>query len=185
MKTSPSKKTTHLKEPELSPGFLLWKVSSQWRWLVETELAKIGITYQQFILLTHLSRSTSNNTSGITQINLARHCGTDITMTSQVLRSLERKGYVKRYHSKNDARSKFSRVTKQGVALIKQAIPIVEAVDTQFFDAILGKNIKKYMQMQHMLQEQKRCPKDHTPNEITKTTLENVETKKVNTKLTP
>ena len=141
--------TILFEELELSPGFLLWKVTSQWRWLVETELAKIGITYQQFILLANLIRTTKNN-AGITQIKLAQHCGTDITMTSQVLRSLERKGYVKRHQSKDDARSKFSRVTKSGTALIEQAIPLVEAIDKQFFNA-LETDIKKYIEMQQKL----------------------------------
>ena len=144
-----SKKITRSEGPEPSPGFLLWKVSSQWRWLVETELAKIGLTYQQFILLTSLSITTKNNT-GITQIKLAQHCGTDVTMTSQVLRSLERKGYVKRLQRKDDARSKFSQITNSGATVLKQAIPLVEAIDKQFFD-ILGKDVKKYIEMQQKL----------------------------------
>ena len=84
MKKSTIKKSLEIEEvEEVSPGFLLWKVSSQWRWLVETELEKIGLTYQQFILLANLSHTTRSG-SGITQIKLAQHCGTDITMTSQV-----------------------------------------------------------------------------------------------------
>jgi DNA-binding MarR family transcriptional regulator len=151
MKKISTKKIVLCGELELSPGFLLWKVSSQWRWLVETELAKIGLTYQQFILLASLCRATKSS-SGITQIKLAQRCGTDITMTSQVLRSLERKEFVRRHQSKDDARSKFSRVTKQGAAIIKQAIPIVETVDKQFFDA-LGTDLKKYIKMQQTLRK--------------------------------
>lgn len=149
MKKSTTKKITLFEEPALSAGFLLWKVSSQWRWLVETELAKIGLTYQQFILLASIGQRTKNN-DGITQIKLAQHCGTDVTMTSQVLRSLERKGYVKRYQKKEDARSKFSRITKSGAAVLGQAVPVVEAVDKQFFD-VLGTDIKKYIKMQQKL----------------------------------
>src|SRR5579872_275774 len=87
MKKIASKKVTRFDGPDPSPGFLLWKVSTQWRWEVETALATIGLTYQQFILLASLGWTTRNN-ADITQIKLARHCGTDITMTSQVLRSL-------------------------------------------------------------------------------------------------
>lgn len=149
MKKTTAKKITRFEEPEPSPGFLLWKVSSQWRWFVETELAKIGLTYQQFILLASLGWTTRSN-AGITQIKLAQHCGTDVTMTSQVLRSLERKGYVKRQQRKDDARSKFSQVTKRGTALIEQAIPVVESVDKKFFD-VLGIDIKRYIEMQQKL----------------------------------
>src|SRR5277367_4031622 len=110
MKKSERKKPTRFEGPEQSPGFLLWQVSTQWRREIETVLATIGLTYQQFVLLASLGWATRNN-ADITQVKLARHCGTDVTMTSQVLRSLERKGYVKRLQRKDDARSKFSQVT--------------------------------------------------------------------------
>lgn len=152
MKKTTRKKITQSDEPELSPGFLLWKVSSQWRWQIETELGKIGITYQQFVLLASLSKQTRNN-AGMTQVELARYCGTDVTMTSQVLRSLERKGYVTRQQHKDNARSKFSQVTERGAVLLEQAIPLVEAVDRQFFD-VLGDDIKQYVLMQQKLRRE-------------------------------
>ncbi len=152
MKKTTHKKITRFEGAEPSPGFLLWKVSTQWRWHIETELAKIGLTYQQFVLLASLGWTTRNN-AGMTQVKLAQHCGTDVTMTSQVLRSLERKGYVKRLQREDDARSKFSQVTEHGAAIVEQAIPLVEAVDRQFFD-ILGTDIKQYVEMQQRLRRE-------------------------------
>lgn len=149
MKKVVLKKITRFEGSDPSPGFLLWKVSTQWRWHVETALAKIGLTYQQFILLAGLGWTTRNN-ADITQVKLARHCGTDITMTSQVLRSLERKGYVKRLQRKDDARSKFSQITERGALLVEQAIPLVESVDKQFFDG-LGTDLQHYVEMMQTL----------------------------------
>jgi DNA-binding MarR family transcriptional regulator len=70
------------------------------------------------------------------RLDLARHCRTDITMTSQVLRTLEKKGYIKRCLRDGNERSKFPRVTERGSRLIEQAIPLVEQIDRQFFDKL-------------------------------------------------
>ncbi len=118
--------------PQQSPGFLLWQVSMQWRRQIETVLAPLDLTHSQFVLLASLGWLTRDNQE-ISQIELARHCCMDITMTSQVLRTLEKKKYLTRYHSANDERSKFSQLTRQGVQLIEKAIPIVEKKLTSCF----------------------------------------------------
>lgn len=126
------KEVSQFEGPEESPGFLLWQVSTKWRRQIEAALAKVGLTHIQFVLLASIGWLARNNTD-VAQVELARHCGIDITMTSQVLRTLERKGYIARQQRKGDDRSKFSRLTESGSALVEQALPLVEAVDRQFF----------------------------------------------------
>lgn len=126
------KKVSHFEGPEQSPGFLLWQVSTQWRRQVETALATLGLTHPQFVLLASVGWLTRDG-GQVTQVELARHCCTDITMTSQVLRTLERKGYIERQHRDGDVRSKLPRLTESGANLVGKAIPLVEAVDHQFF----------------------------------------------------
>jgi MarR family transcriptional regulator, organic hydroperoxide resistance regulator len=118
--------------PEQSPGFLLWQASTQWRRLIESALATLGLTHPQFVLLASVGWMTRNR-GQVTQVELARHCKTDINMTSQVLRTLERKGYIKRHQCQGNERSKFPLLTSKGAQLIEQAIPLVEAVDRAFF----------------------------------------------------
>ena len=80
------KKASEFTGPEESPGFLLWQVSTRWRREVEAALSPLGLTHPQFVLLASilwLNRAGSE----VTQIELARHAGTDITMTSQVAAS--------------------------------------------------------------------------------------------------
>jgi DNA-binding MarR family transcriptional regulator len=67
------------------------------------------------------------------QVAVAAQAGTDIKMTSQVLRSLERKGLIERAIDSADTRARRVRVTKQGARLAPRAIAIVEAVDAAFF----------------------------------------------------
>lgn len=118
--------------PEDSPGFLLWRVSTSWRRQVEAALATVGLTHPQFVILASVGWLTRDGNQ-VTQIELARHCQTDITMTSQVLRTLERKGYIERKQREGDERSKLPYITKVGAKLIEKALPLVESVDREFF----------------------------------------------------
>lgn len=132
MKKIAWKKISDFEGPEHSPGFLLWQVSTQWRRRMEVALAALDLTHPQFVLLASIGWLTRAGNQ-ITQVELARHCGTDITMTSQVLRLLERKEYIVRKQREGDERSKFPCLTEKGSELIEQAIPLVEAVDRDFF----------------------------------------------------
>lgn len=135
MKKVAWKKISHFKEPEQSPGFLLWQVSTKWRRQIEATLATLDLTHPQFVLLAGVSWLTRDGKM-VTQIELARHAGTDITMTSQVLRTLERKGYIERRYRPGNERSKFPHLTKQGALTIEKAIPLVEALDSNFFSKL-------------------------------------------------
>ena len=126
------KKVSEFTGPEDSPGFLLWQISSQWRRRMENALSAIGLTHPQFVLLANVAWLSKNGDQP-TQVELARHCKTDITMTSQVLRTLEKKGYIQRAQRKGDEKSKFPRITMTGKKLIEEALPLVEAVDRDFF----------------------------------------------------
>lgn len=140
MKKIAWKKISQFEKPEQSPGFLLWQVSTEWRRQNETALATLGLTHPQFVLMASLGWLTRDRTD-ISQVELARHCSTDITMTSQILRSLEKKGYIERHQKIGNERSKFPRVTQKGARLIEKAIPLVESVDHHFFKK-LGRNMK-------------------------------------------
>jgi DNA-binding MarR family transcriptional regulator len=54
-------------------------------------------------------------------------------MTSQVVRSLERKGLVERDVDPSDTRARRLRVTRRGSRLAPRAVAIVEQVDKKFF----------------------------------------------------
>ena len=145
MKKVAWEKISHFEEPEDSPGFLLWQISTLWRRQVETVLATLGLTHAQFVILASVGWLTQNGHQ-VTQIELARHCGTDVTMTSQILRTLERKGYIERRHREGDVRSKLPYLTKKGSKTIELAIPLVESVDNEFF-ARLKQDTKKFVKI--------------------------------------
>lgn len=132
MKKVAWKKISQFEGPEQSPGFLLWQVSTGWRRQIEAALSTLGLTHPQFVLLASLGWLTQGNAQ-VTQVELANHCKTDINMTSQVLRTLERKGYLERYYREGNERSKYPRITVSGARLIEQAIPLIEEIDQRFF----------------------------------------------------
>ena len=119
-------------EPDESPGFLLWHVTLRWQRDMAAALAPLELTHVQFVLLASTwwlnSRGEHPN-----QLAVARHAGTDVKMTSQVLRTLEAKGLLRRETDAADTRAKRLRVTGQGAGLAVRAIAAVEAADAAFF----------------------------------------------------
>lgn len=119
-------------EPAESPGFLLWRATLRWQRIISAALAPLELTHVQFVLLacTWWLNETGKKPS---QVEIARQAGTDIKMTSEVLRSLERKGLLDRKPDEADARARRVVVTRKGKALAPKAIAAVETVDGDFF----------------------------------------------------
>jgi DNA-binding MarR family transcriptional regulator len=118
--------------PNDSPGFLLWHATLRWQRGIARALAPLDLTHVQFVLLacTWWLNEQGEHPS---QIALAAQAGTDIKMTSQVLRSLERKGLVEREVDASDTRARRLHVTRSGARLAPRAIAVVEQVDADFF----------------------------------------------------
>jgi DNA-binding MarR family transcriptional regulator len=122
-------------EPRESPGFLLWHATLRWQRRVAAALAPLDLTHVQFVLLASTwwlnERGERPN-----QVALAEFSGADVKMTSQVIRSLERKGLVERDVDPADTRARRLRVTSRGVRLAPRAITAVERVDAAFFQDV-------------------------------------------------
>jgi DNA-binding MarR family transcriptional regulator len=121
--------------PGDSPGFLLWRVTLRWQRLVASALSTMDLTHVQFVLLAcawWLNRQGEEPN----QLAVARQAGTDVKMTSQVLRTLEDKGLIQRYADPADTRAKRVRVTARGAELAPRAIAAVEQADREFFEPV-------------------------------------------------
>src|SRR5213595_3871503 len=111
--------------PTDSPGFLLWHATLRWQRGIAQALAPLDLTHVQFVLLA-CTWWLNEQGERPTQIALATQAGTDIKMTSQVVRNLERKGLIEREVDSTDTRARRLRVTKQGAELAPRAITVVE-----------------------------------------------------------
>jgi DNA-binding MarR family transcriptional regulator len=121
-------------EPEESPGFLLWHVTLRWQRDMATALAPLDLTHVQFVLLATAWWLNSQDQHP-NQLAVARQAGTDVKMTSQVLRTLEAKSLIVREVDPADTRARLLRVTGTGADLALRAIAAVEAADAAFFAA--------------------------------------------------
>ncbi|MER6564039.1 MarR family winged helix-turn-helix transcriptional regulator [Streptomyces sp. NPDC001027] len=121
--------------PEDSPGLLLWHATLRWQRDIAAALAPLELTHVQFVLLacTWWLNSQGEHPN---QLAVARQAGTDVKMTSQVLRTLEVKGLIERETDPADTRAKRLRVTDVGAELAPRAIAAVELADARFFEPV-------------------------------------------------
>jgi DNA-binding MarR family transcriptional regulator len=126
-------------EPSQSRGFLLWHATLRWQRQVAATLAPLDLTHVQFVLL---ASTWWLNEQGVrpSQIALAAQAGTDVKMTSQVVRALERKGLVEREIDPADTRARRLGVTRRGARLAPRAIEAVERTDAEFFADVADKS---------------------------------------------
>jgi DNA-binding MarR family transcriptional regulator len=122
-------------EPGASPGFLLWHATLRWQRGVAEALAPLDLTHVQFVLLA-CAWWLNQRGDPPNQVALAAQAGTDVKMTSQVVRTLERKGLIERKVDQHDTRARRILVTDRGATLAPRAIAVVEDVDRRFFAAI-------------------------------------------------
>jgi DNA-binding MarR family transcriptional regulator len=118
--------------PAASPGFWLWRLTLSWQRAIAEALAPLGLTHVQFVLLA-CTWWMSERGQAPNQRQLADQAGTDIKMTSQVLRKLEAKQLIERPVDPTDTRARRLRPTPAGGALAEQAVAVVAQVDAVFF----------------------------------------------------
>ena len=136
---------TRLRGPDDSPGILLWRAANTWQREIRGPVKSRGLTQAQFILLLglrHLEERPVAVPKVTTQRALAKYCGVDTTMASQVLRQLEAAGHLRRAPG-TDARSNALYLTDSGRQTVADIAPEVAAVDARFF-AALGENAEMF-----------------------------------------
>lgn len=141
---------SRFEQAEESPGFLLWQVTNLWQRQQRAALEPLGLTHVQFVLLASLAWLARRG-DPVNQAQLAQHARTDVMMTSEVARVLEKKGLIQRAPHPFDTRAKCLTLTPQGEDKTKQALKIVEAVDATFFSLLPGGPASFVAQLRHLL----------------------------------
>src|SRR6516164_11465679 len=140
--TSPPGGGLAIEGPSYSPGFWLWHATLRWQREIAAALAPFGLTHVQFVLL---SCAWWMNDHGLVpnQLQLARQAGTDVKMTSQVVRKLEAKGLLERETDPDDTRARRLKITPEGTELALRAIEHVERADAAFFRSATNSGTSK------------------------------------------
>ncbi|WP_308465722.1 MarR family winged helix-turn-helix transcriptional regulator [Rathayibacter soli] len=125
---------TRFRSADESPGLALWHVTNRWQAAMRATLAPHGLTHVQYVLLACLVwLHDAEPDRQLTQADLAEFAGTDVMMTSQVLRTLETKGLISRAHHPTDGRARVLLPTASGIAIARHATHDVEDADAVFF----------------------------------------------------
>ena len=123
-------------DPSRSPGLQLWRQFLRWQRSVNSLLAPLRITQSQFSILASASWLATRSDGGeVSQQDIADFAGMERMMVSQLVRRLERDGWLSRRPSHHDGRALSLHVTPKGEACLARALPLVEAHDAEFFGA--------------------------------------------------
>jgi DNA-binding MarR family transcriptional regulator len=141
-------------EATLSRGFMLWQITNGWQRAVRSALAPIGLTYVQVVLLAGLEDRAVEG-GKVSQASLAQALGTDVMMTSQVLRALETSGHVRRDRDPDDTRARVLALTDLGRKTLAEAKPLLRTVDDDFFQA-LGRKEERFTKGMRKLWKKRR-----------------------------
>ncbi len=113
-------------DPCRSFGFRLWHLKHAWSRRLEAELAPLGLTYLQFVMLRAADRLARLGERP-SQARLAEVLATDRMLVSKVLRLLTQKGLIVRPIHPEDARAVEVVITEAGRQALLAARPIAQA----------------------------------------------------------
>jgi DNA-binding MarR family transcriptional regulator len=120
------------KSAEEATGFLLWKTHNYWQREIKKCLKPFDLTHTQFVVLANAQWLVLHQDS-VSQIDIAKHAQIDVMMTSNVIRTLEKKDFILRKTHQIDTRAKVISLSKSGLLVLTEAIKAVEAFDKVFF----------------------------------------------------
>tara|TARA_B100000427_G_scaffold97942_1_gene80608 strand:- start:77 stop:532 length:456 start_codon:yes stop_codon:yes gene_type:complete len=110
-------------------GLLIWKVSNLWQNLLRSTLTEYALTLNEYIILETLY---VNSNDLITQVDISKSSGVNISVISTTLDILQQKKLIYRKSSK-DNRKKNIELTDQAKSLIKIIVPLIREVENDFF----------------------------------------------------
>lgn len=131
-----------------SPGLALWRVTHSWQRAVRDALAPFDLTHVQCVLLSTLT--DMRRTAPVTQRELADAAGTEVMMTSQVVRALEKKGLIQRGAHPSDKRAVALTPTAEGAKMAQRANAAVEVADAAYFGP-LGQDAQHFLEHLQLL----------------------------------
>lgn len=121
--------------PKESTGLLLWKTHNYWQREIRKCLKPFDLTHTQFVILANTQWLLLQGEE-VKQISIAKQAEVDIMMTSNIIRTLEKKGYLTRKAHQTNTRAKLVSVTPKGFEILKKALHEVENFDEKFFGRI-------------------------------------------------
>src|SRR5579862_2645248 len=123
--------------PEDSLGYLLWHTMHDWQRQLDQQLAPLGMSHVQFILMACAARLAAQG-QPVSQARLAAYSRFDPMLVSKVLRTIESRGLLRRDADPEDTRCKRVELTPQGLATLERAFAVVAAAHQRHFARLGG-----------------------------------------------
>lgn len=126
------KSASQFEGPRASPGFRLWHQSMKWQKQLNAVLKPYGLTQPRFSILAAIGWLTRDCHS-VTQQDVADFTSMDRMHISQIVRALDRNGFLERVSSSRDGRAVELSLSEFGARKLGTCLPIVEKQDAHFF----------------------------------------------------
>lgn len=124
------------------PGFLIRRLHQLHVAVFIEECGDFDVTPVQYAVLSVLYRGNS-----LDQVSVAAEVGIDRNNAADVLRRLERRGFVERVASNADRRAKLNRITKAGRAFVEDAHGAMERAQTRFTGSLNARDRERLMDL--------------------------------------
>ena len=131
--------------PEAAGGYLLWRATLLWQRHIKRVVQPFGLTQVQFALLASLLWLEKSEKK-LNQQKIANYVGIEKMMTSEVLRTLEKKGLVQRTKDAADIRNSLVHLWPAGRKITRAALGEVLREDELFLKP-LGKDKKQFLML--------------------------------------
>lgn len=118
--------------PDQSTAYLIVRLSNAHQRRINNDLSPLGLTYSQFILLSGI-RWLEYRNEQVTQVALGESVKFDKSTVSGVLKTLVGKKLVKRREHPADTRAKLLSLTSRGLAVLTEAMPVVDRADRALY----------------------------------------------------
>lgn len=125
------------------PSFTFAQAYFTWKRITDRALEAVGLTHTQYVFMGTLFELEKHQDKA-TQNDLARLTNSDVTMTSQILRTLQKRGLVCRAQIEGDERAKYSSLSPTGKKLVKKAAEIMKKNEKEYF-APVGKDMEQFL----------------------------------------
>lgn len=133
-------------------GFLVWRLSMEWRAAMDRVLEPVGLTQAQYAVLAPLHGMTRAGARP-SQRELADMTGLDAVYVSKLVRALEHAGLVTRSVSAADSRAVELSLTEQGTAAARKAAKLVSEAREQLTRPLGGNDGARTAELAGMLRE--------------------------------
>lgn len=153
--------STSLGQPTPTTGYLVWRLSLQWRVAVDRALGPLGLTHAQYSLLSSLY-GLSRSGAQPSQRQLADWTGLEPMYISKLARGLERSGLLTRTENPADPRAVQLALTDRGADVATRAIAIVRELQEQMLAPLGGSGSERSAALREALQTllRSRAPRE-------------------------